>query len=65
VVDNGRVAALPDGNSALMSVAAQLRHIAGKLWGTRKYLDMDRLKEQEHEAEATKEKAVAATMPVA
>jgi len=49
------VGAFPDGNSALMLVAARLRHIAGTRWGTRRYLDMDRLREQEQEA------AVAAT----
>jgi transposase-like protein len=44
------VGAFPDGNSALMLVAARLRHIAGTRWGTRRYLDMDRLREQEQEA---------------
>ena len=39
------VGAFPDGNSALMLVAARLRHIAGTKWGTRKYLDMQKLKE--------------------
>jgi hypothetical protein len=34
-----------DGNSALMLVAARLRHISGTKWGTRRYLDTDRLKE--------------------
>ncbi len=40
------VGAFPDGNSALMLVAARLRHVAGTKWGTRKYLDMDRLREE-------------------
>lgn len=40
------VGAFPDGKSALMLVAARLRHVAGTRWGTRRYLDMDRLKEQ-------------------
>jgi len=44
------VGAFPDGQSALMLVAARLRHIAGTRWGTRRYLDMDRLREQEQEA---------------
>ena len=35
----------PDGESALMLVAARLRHIAGTKGGTRRYLDMTRLKE--------------------
>jgi len=43
------VGAFPDGNSALMLVAARLRHIAGTKWGTRKYLDMSRLAEQQRE----------------
>jgi len=38
------VGAFPDGNSALMLVAARLRHVAGTKWGTRKYLDMARLR---------------------
>jgi transposase-like protein len=39
------VGAFPDGNSALMLVAARLRHVAGSQWGSRRYLDMDRLTE--------------------
>jgi putative transposase len=39
------VGAFPDGNSALMLVAARLRHVAGTRWGTRRYLDMGRLRE--------------------
>jgi hypothetical protein len=36
--------AFPDGKSALMLAAARLRHVAaGTKWGTRRYLDMDRL----------------------
>ncbi len=37
----------PDGQSALMLVAARLRHLAGTKWGTRRHLDMGRLKEPE------------------
>jgi transposase-like protein len=37
------VGCFPDGNSALMLVAARLRYISGKEWGTHKYMDMDRL----------------------
>jgi putative transposase len=44
----------PDGRSALMLVAARLRHIAGTKWGTRQYLDMQRLREQEQEEQAAK-----------
>lgn len=36
----------PDGRSALMLVAARLRHIAGTKWGSRQYLDMERLRQQ-------------------
>ena len=39
------VGAFPDGNSALMLVAARLRHIAGTKWGMSQYLKMERLKE--------------------
>jgi len=41
------VGAFPDGQSALMLVAARLRHTAGTRWGTRRYMDMTRLREQE------------------
>jgi transposase-like protein len=40
----------PDGKSALMLVAARLRHIAGTKWGRRVYLDMERLREAEQAA---------------
>lgn len=33
----------PDGRSALMLVTARLRYIAGREWGTRRYLDMTKL----------------------
>lgn len=36
----------PDGNSAVMLVAARLRHVAGTKWGTHCYLDMSRLRER-------------------
>jgi len=39
------VGSFPDGNSAVMLVAARLRHIAGTKWGRRCYLDMGRLRE--------------------
>jgi len=44
------VGSFPDGRSALMLAAARLRHIAGTRWGTRRYLNMNRLKEQDNEA---------------
>jgi transposase-like protein len=43
------VGAFPDGNSALMLVAARLRHIAGTRWSSKRYLDMDLLRELEME----------------
>jgi putative transposase len=43
------VGAFPDGNSALMLVAARLRHIAGTRWGTRRYLNMKLLTELKRE----------------
>lgn len=46
------VGCFPDGNSALMLVAARLRHIASTKWGTRQYLKMDRIEEQLRELSA-------------
>lgn len=43
------VGAFPDGNSALMLVAARLRHIAGTKWSSKRYLNMQLLKELEVE----------------
>ena len=43
------VGAFPDGNSALMLVAARLRHIAGTRWSTKRYLNMELLREMEIE----------------
>ncbi|MBU2488765.1 MAG: transposase, partial [Proteobacteria bacterium] len=40
------VGAFPDGKSAVMLVAARLRHVSSTKWGTRRYLSMDRLEEQ-------------------
>ena len=39
------VGAFPDGKSALMLVAARLRHVAATKWGSKRYLQMDRLAE--------------------
>lgn len=36
----------PDGNSALMLVSARLRHIASSKWGSKKYMCIERLKEE-------------------
>jgi putative transposase len=41
------VGCFPDGRSALMLVAARLRHIAGSRWGERRYLKVERLDEPE------------------
>lgn len=41
------VGAFPDGHSALMLCAARLRHVAGTRWGSKRYLNMDLLREQE------------------
>lgn len=46
------VGCFPDGNSALMLVAARLRHIAATKWGTRQYLRMDRIDELARETTA-------------
>jgi len=43
------VGAFPDGNSALMLVAARLRHIVGTRWGTRQYLNTNLLTEFKRE----------------
>jgi transposase-like protein len=43
------VGTFPDGNSALMLVAARLRHIAGTRWGTKRYLNTDLLSLMEAE----------------
>ena len=39
------VGAFPDGQSALMLVAARLRHVVSSKWGTKRYMNMERLKE--------------------
>jgi len=40
------VGAFPDGTSALMLVAARLRHVAATSWGSKRYLDMNLFKEK-------------------
>jgi putative transposase len=37
------VGSFPDGQSALMLAAARLRHVAGTVWSSKKYLNMDLL----------------------
>ena len=44
------VGAFPDGNSALMLVAARLRHVSATNWGTREYMNMRLLEEMDKEA---------------
>jgi len=46
------VGTFPDGESALMLVAARLRYVAGTKWGTRRYLNMDKLRAVEAEGGA-------------
>jgi len=43
------VGCFPDGKSALMLAAARLRYIAGSKWGTRRYMNMERLWELKRE----------------
>jgi putative transposase len=43
------VGCFPDGQSALMLAAARLRYVAGTKWGTRRYLNMEHLREQRKE----------------
>ena len=40
------VGAFPDGQSALNLAAARLRHIAGSAWSTKRYLNIELLKDQ-------------------
>jgi len=39
------VGGFPNGTSALMPVAARLHHVAVTRWGTKRYLQMNRLAE--------------------
>ena len=45
------VGCFPDGNSALMLAAARLRYIASSKWGTRRYMNMEHLKELKQQQE--------------
>ena len=49
------VGSFPDGNSALMLVAARLRYVTGTKWGLRRYMDMNRLKELDNHGYQPKE----------
>lgn len=44
------VGAFPDGHSALMLVAARLRHVSATTWGTRKYMNTKLLEEMDKDA---------------
>jgi transposase-like protein len=41
------VGAFPDGQSALNLAAARLRHVAGTAWSSKRYLNMELLKDQQ------------------
>ena len=41
------VGAFPDGQSAFNLAAARLRHIAGTAWSTKRYLNIELLKDQQ------------------
>lgn len=45
------VGAFPDGHSALMLCAARLRHIASTDWGSKRYLNIELIKDLELENE--------------
>ena len=47
------IGAFPDGNSALMLVCARLRHVAGTDWGTKRYMNMDHLREIDEDPDDT------------
>ena len=47
------VGAFPDGQSALNLAAARLRHIAGTAWSTKRYLNMELLKDQQMKGTTT------------
>ncbi len=53
------VGAFPDGRSALMLAAARLRYVSGSRWGTRRYLDMNRLTEMQTTEAARTDNAAA------
>ena len=46
------VGAFPDAQSCLNLAAARLRHIAGTKWSTRRYMNMDLLKQMETDTRA-------------
>ncbi len=44
------VGAFPDGQAALNLAAARLRHIAGTKWSSKRYMNMDLLKQRDRGA---------------
>jgi transposase-like protein len=50
------VGCFPDGHSAVMLAAARLRYVSGSKWGSRRYLNMNRLKEWDMEQESLTDK---------
>ncbi len=52
------IGAFPDSQSALMLVCARQRHVAGSAWGSKRYLNMQHLFDQELQAETDREAAV-------
>ncbi len=44
------VGAFPDGQSALNPAAARVRHIAGTKWSSKRYMNMDLLKQRDRGA---------------
>jgi putative transposase len=53
------VGSFPDGRSALMLAGARLRYVSGSRWGTRRYMDMNRLKEMQESESARADNAAA------
>jgi putative transposase len=53
------VGAFPDGRSALMLAGARLRYVSGSRWGTRRYMDTNRLKEMQTAETARADNAAA------
>ena len=53
------VGSFPDGRSALMLAAARLQYVSGSRWGTRRYMDMNRLKEMQETEPARADNAAA------
>ena len=55
--------AFPDGQSALNLAAARLRHIAGTAWSTKRYLNIELLKDQQREVPSPREPEPGAAQP--